>query len=126
MNDRILISIGKVRIEAQLLDTQTANNVKDALPFGCKAQAWGQSIFIEIPSMAEIEDDAKDVVKAGELAFLTENNTIVIAYGKTPASTGDEIRLAAKGNIWAHAITDVTLLKSCKPDDFVFIEMLQS
>ncbi len=125
MSNKILITIGKVRIEARLLDTPTARNVKDALPFGSKAQTWGEEIYFETPVMAELEDDAKDVIEAGEIAFWTEGNCIAIGYGKTPASVGDEIRLASRTNIWAHAITDVTLLKSCKADDFVFIESLQ-
>ena len=124
MSNKILITIGKTKIEAQLLDTPTARNIKDTLPFASKAKLWGNEVFFETPTMAELEDDARDVVKAGELAFWTEGDGIVIAFGKTPASQGDEIRLATKSNIWAHAITDVTLLKSCKEDDFVFIESL--
>ncbi|RDH84425.1 MAG: hypothetical protein DIZ80_02810 [endosymbiont of Galathealinum brachiosum] len=126
MSNKILISIGKVKIEAELLDTPTARNIKDALPFGSKAQTWGEEVYFETPVMAELEDDAKDVVQAGELAFWTEGDCIAIGFGKTPASQGDEIRLATKTNIWAHAVTDVTLLKPCKSGDFVFIEMLQS
>jgi len=124
MSDKILITVGKVKIEAKLLDTPTARNIKDALPFGSKASTWGQEIFFETPVMAELEDDAKDVVDAGEIAFWADGSTIAIGFGKTPASEGDEIRLGTKSNIWAHAVTDVTLLKPCKADDFVFIEML--
>lgn len=124
MSNRVLISIGKVKIEAELLDTPTAKNIKDALPFGSLAKTWGEEVFFETPVMAEIEDDAKEIVQAGELAFSTESNCIAIGFGKTPASEGDEIRLATKTNIWAHAITDVTLLKPCRAGDFVFIEML--
>lgn len=126
MSNRVLISIGKVNIEVELLDTATARNVKDALPFGGQVKKWGAEVYFETPIMAELEDDAKDEIKAGEIAFTTENNCIAIAFGKTPASTGDEIRLAVKSNIWGHAISDVTLLKSCKEGDFIFIEMLQS
>ena len=124
MSNKILITIGKAKIEAQLLDSATARNVKDALPFASKAQIWGKEVFFETPVMAELEDDAKDVVVAGELAFWTEGDGIAIAFGKTPASQGNEIRLATKANIWAHAITDVTLLKNCKEGDFVFVESL--
>jgi uncharacterized protein len=124
MSNKILISIGKVKIEAQLLDTSTATNIKDALPFGSKAQAWGDEIYFETPVMSELEDNAKNIVEAGELAFWAEGSCIAIGFGKTPASKGDEIRLAAKANIWAHAITDVTLLKPCKAGDFVFVEMI--
>ncbi len=124
MSNKILISVGSVKIEAELLDTPTARNIKEALPFGSKASTWGDEIYFETPVMAELEADAKDVVSAGEIAFWTEGGSIAIGFGKTPASLGDEIRLATKTNIWAHAITDVTLLKKCKSDDFVFVEML--
>lgn len=124
MSNRILISVGKIKIEAELLDTPTARNIKDSLPFASKAQSWGEEIFFETPVMAEDEADAKEVIKAGELAFWCEGSCIAIGFGKTPASQGDEIRLASPSNIWAHAITDVTLLKGCRPGDFVFIEAI--
>ncbi|VAW62370.1 hypothetical protein MNBD_GAMMA11-322 [hydrothermal vent metagenome] len=128
MSNKILISIGKVHIEAQLLDTPTARNIKDALPFASKAQLWGDEIYFETPIMAELEEDARDLVKAGELAFWAEKNCIAIGFGKTPASQPDdkagEIRLATKASIWAHAITDVTLLKTTKASDFIFIELI--
>ncbi len=124
MSNRILISVGKIKIEAELLDTPTARNIKDSLPFASKAQTWGNEIFFETPVMAENEDDAKDVIQAGELAFWCEGSCIAIGFGKTPASQADEIRLASPANIWAHAITDVTLLKSCRPGDFIFIEAI--
>jgi len=128
MSNKILISIGKVKIEAELLDTPTARNIKDALPFGSKAVTWGEEVYFETPVMTELEDDAKDVINAGELAFWVEGNSIAIGFGKTPASQpGDkagEIRLATKTNIWAHAITDVTLLKTAKAGDFIFIELM--
>ncbi|VAW68488.1 hypothetical protein MNBD_GAMMA09-3139 [hydrothermal vent metagenome] len=125
MSNKILITVGKTRIEAELLDTPTAKNVKDALPFASKAQLWGEEVYFETPVMAELEEDARDVIQAGELAFWVEGNGIAIGFGKTPASrTGDEIRLATKTNIWAHAITDVTLLKAAKAGDLVFIEAI--
>jgi len=124
MSNKILISIGKQKIEAQLMDTQTARNIKDALPFGCKAEALVGQVIIETPVMAETEEDARAEIKAGELGFWADTGTIAIGYAKTPDSKGDEIRLAAKANIWAHAVTDVTLLKSVKDDDFVFIESI--
>lgn len=74
--------------------------------------------------IAEEEADAKDVIEAGELAFWPDGGCIAIGFGKTPASQADEIRQASPANIWAHAITDVTLLKTCRAGDFVFIEAI--
>lgn len=124
MSNKVLITVGNVKIEVQLLDTPTAQNIKDSLPFASKAQKWGAEVFFETPVMAEDEADAKDVIKAGEIGFDTEGSFIVMGYGKTPASEGDEIRLGKKANIWALAVTDVTLLKTTQPDDFIFIEAL--
>lgn len=47
MSNRILISVGQIKIEAELLDTPTAQNIKDSLPFASKAQAWGDEIFLK-------------------------------------------------------------------------------
>jgi len=126
MSNKILITIGKIKIEAELLDTPTARNIKDALPFASKAQLWGEEVYFETPVIAELEDNAKDVIDAGELAFWVEGSCIAIGFGKTPASRGDEIRLATKTNIWAHAITDVSLLKGAAAGDFIFIEEIQA
>jgi hypothetical protein len=59
------------------------------------------------------------VVEAGELAFWVEGNCIAIGYGKTPVSQGNEIRLAARTNIWADAINDVKQLAGVKAGDEV-------
>lgn len=122
---QIKIVIGSVNIFAELLDTPTAKNIAESLPFGSKAQTWGEEVYFETPVMAELEADAKDVVEAGELAFWVEGQCIAIGFGPTPISQGNEIRLATKTNIWARALSDVRELKKTKPDDFVFIEMVE-
>lgn len=119
---QIKISIGNLVIGAELLDTPTAQAIQQALPFASKAQTWGDEVYFETPVQVELEADAKDVVEAGELAFWTEGSCIAIGFGPTPISQGDEIRLAARTNIWARALNDVSDLKAAKPGDFVFIE----
>ena len=47
--------------------------------------------------------NTKDIVNLGEIAFWIEENSIAIGFGRTPISQLDEIRLAAKVNIWADA-----------------------
>ena len=122
---RIKIAIGSVDVIAELLDTPTARAIAHSLPFASKAQIWGEEVYFETPVMAELEADARDVVEAGELAFWVEGQCIAIGFGPTPVSQGNEIRLAAKTNIWAKALSDVRDLKQTKADDFVFIEMVE-
>ena len=50
-----------------------------------------------------IEDNANDIINLGEIAFWIEGNSIAVGFGKTPISKLNEIRLAARVNIWADA-----------------------
>ena len=122
--NNIRITLGKVIIEAELLDTPTALTIFNNLPFASKVKTWGDEVYFETPVKTELEDNARDVINAGEIAFWCEGGCIAIGFGPTPISQGNEIRLAAKTNIWAKALNDVTQLKTVKPDDFIFIEAL--
>jgi hypothetical protein len=107
---RIAITTGEVHIEAELLDTATARAIADALPIESHAQTWGDEVYFPVPVHCALENDARDIVEAGELAFWVEGSCIAIGFGPTPISQGDEIRLAARTNIWARAIDDVKQL----------------
>jgi hypothetical protein len=120
---RIRLSIGKVVLEADLLDTPTADAIYAALPFESRAQTWGEEVYFSTPVQVEREADARDVVQAGELAFWVEGDSIAIGFGRTPISKGDEIRLAARTNIWARALSDVRALRVAKAGDAIRVEI---
>ncbi len=118
----IKINIGSVEVKAELFETVTADAVWQHLPFESNVNTWGNEVYFSTPVHVEMEADAKDVVEAGELAFWVEGDSIAIGFGRTPISQGDEIRLAARTNIWAKAIDDVKLLGSVKSGDNVKVE----
>jgi len=83
---------------------QYSEKNQQALPLKSIVNTWGDEIYFQIPKInLNIEDNAKDIVNLGEIAFWIEGNSIAIGFGKTPISQLDEIRLAAKVNIWADA-----------------------
>ncbi len=119
---QIKMTIGSVVLEAELLDTPTAEAIWNALPFTSKANTWGEEVYFSTPVHVKREADARDVVQPGEVAFWIEGDSIAIGFGRTPISHGNEIRLAAKTNIWGKAKGDVKQLKPVKAGAAIKVE----
>jgi len=120
----VKITIGKVVIGVELLDTPTARAIAANLPLGSKAKIWGDEVYFDTPVVTELEADARDIMQSGEISFWPEGQCIVLGFGPTPMSEGKEIKLAAKANIWGKALNNVKDLKAVKEGDFVFIEQV--
>jgi hypothetical protein len=116
------MTIGPVKLEAELLDTPTADAIYAKLPFNSMASTWGDEVYFSTPVRVRKEADAKDVVEAGELAFWVEGDSIAIGFGPTPISRGKEIRLAARTNIWGKALGPVTALRKVQDGDPIKVE----
>ncbi|MFK7816118.1 MAG: cyclophilin-like fold protein [Gammaproteobacteria bacterium] len=120
MPRKLVITINEHKIIATLRNTSTAEAVYTALPFESNAQTWGNEVYFSTPISNQIlEEDAKDIIQLGELAFWVEGNCIAIGFGPTPISHGKEIRLAACTNIWADTDYDLIALKNVQTGDTI-------
>ena len=121
MSTVLCILVGDISIDVELRDTATARAVLEQVPFKSEAQTWGDEVYFSAPVAAAKEADAQEVINAGEIAFWVEGSCIAIGFGPTPISNGNEIRLAARTNIFADALTDVRLLSRARAGDPVHV-----
>ena len=101
MIKKLILKFNSKTFEINLRNTETARFITKSIPIKSKIQMWGEEIFFNTNIQVKLEDDAKQVIKLGELAFWTEGSAIAIGYGKTPVSIDQEIRLIGPCNIWA-------------------------
>ncbi|MCP5367940.1 MAG: hypothetical protein H6907_03480 [Hyphomicrobiales bacterium] len=109
---RVTLTFGDLRLVVRTLDTPTARALLDCMPFASVARTWGDEVYFDTPAHAAAEPDARVVLEPGEIAFWLAGDCIAIGFGPTPASHGDEIRLASPGNVWALAEGDVAALRA--------------
>lgn len=111
---RIRFDFGPLTLDAELLDTPTANAVAAALPITASVLTWGEEVYFEIPVEVARERAARALVTPGEIAYWPDGRCIAIGFGRTPISQGDETRLASPCNVFAQALGDVKTLGQVK------------
>jgi hypothetical protein len=110
----IRFDFGPLTVDAELLDTPTANAVAAALPITASVLTWGEEVYFEIPVEVAREREARALVTPGEIAYWPDGRCIAIGFGRTPISQGDETRLASPCNVFAQALGDVKTLGQVK------------
>ena len=119
---KLKMTFGKLVLEAELLDTPTAEAIYGALPFEASANTWGEEVYFSTPVSVGEEPGARAVMQPGDLAFWPPGNAIAIGFGPTPVSKAGEIRLASPCNVWGRALGDVKQLKAVKSGSKILVE----
>lgn len=109
----LLIKVGKdIELRGVLYETETAKKIYQSLPLQDMGSTWGEEIYFSTSVKAALEENAREVLEAGELAYWPDMQAFCIFYGPTPASQGDEIRAAGAVNIIGRIEDDVSVLKN--------------
>ncbi len=118
----------KIKIEtmdlvllAELYDTPTAQKIYDALPLQSSGLRWGDELYFSIPVQADLEEEARDVLEIGEIAYWTVGSAFCIFWGKTPASEDDEPRAASAVNVFGRISGDASVLQKVQSGEKISV-----
>ena len=120
---RIKITAAPVAMEAELNQSQTAQQIWDVLPIEARGNTWGDEIYFSIP-VESTTDNAQEVVELGDLAYWPPGTAFCIFFGPTPMSRGAEIRPASPVNVVGKLIGEPEAFKQVNDGTVVKIEKI--
>ncbi len=121
MARKITIRVENIKANAELNDSETAQEIWKALPIESNVNTWGDEIYFSIPVKIGLED-AKAVVSEGDLGYWPPGRAFCIFFGPTPMSQGDEIRPASPVNAFGRIMGDSKIFKKVAPGAKIIVE----
>ena len=111
----MLLKFDSFEIKLNLDNSQTALKLAKLSSFKAQINTWGEEIYFETANLGiKPDENARDIVIFGEVAYWCEGHSIAIGFGKTPVSIGNEIRLVSKVNVFATYNTTSRILNNLK------------
>lgn len=112
-------------IEAELFDIYSPNTfrkVLEALPIESTAYRWGDEVYFSTPVKAS-EENAREVVDRGAIAYWPPGRALCIFWGPTPASRSEnEIRPASPVNVIGRVVGDPSIFSRVRSGDRIKVE----
>ena len=100
----------------------TARAIYDSLPLNGLVNVWGHEIYFEIPLQLELEDDARQDVEVGDLAYWPSGPAFCIFFGPTPVSRGEVPRAYSPVNVFGRVKGDALVFKTVANGSRILIE----
>ena len=119
---RIRISIGGVKLEADLKPTRTAQAIYEALPIETSVNMWGEEFYCKVPGVKDHRETATTQVKVGDVAFWGAGEMLAIFFGRTPMSIGQDPVPADRVNVLGKIDGDAQLLRQAMGATMIKVE----
>lgn len=116
------IAVLKVRsltLRIALATTATADRIWTQLPLNSTIETWGQSIHFETHVETGRDRTARLNIEPRDVAYWSEDDRIIVAWGPTPISRPSEIRMMRPCNVWATLLDDPSVLADITPGERV-------
>jgi hypothetical protein len=119
---RIRITVGGVRLDAELKGTKTASEVYAALPVQAPINAWGEEFYFKISGVTDYRETATNKVQVGDIAYWGAGRVLAIFFGRTPMSTGSDPVPADRVNVVGRIVGDATQLRRVMEASTITVE----
>lgn len=119
---RIRITVGTVRLEAELRKTKTADQVYAALPVKAAINTWGEEFYFPLPGIRDHRETATTQVKIGDIALWGAGQVVAIFFGRTPMSVGADPVPADRVNIIGRVVGDATQFRQVMDTSTILLE----
>lgn len=116
------IAVLKIRsfaLRMTLRNTATADRIWTQLPLHSTVETWGHSIHFETHVETGRDRTARLNIDPLDVAYWSEDDRVIVAWGPTPISRPDEIRLMRPCNVWATLIDEPSVLAEVTPGERV-------
>ncbi len=115
-------------VEAELTDEyspETFRRVVNALPIESIAYRWGDEVYFSTPVQAS-EENPRETVDKGTIAFWPPGNALCIFWGPTPASRSpDEIRPASPVNVLGRVLGNPEVFDKVRSGEKIIVERIE-
>jgi len=98
-------------LEVELYEGPAAAKLQAALPLELSMSRWGDEYYGSLPVKLPAGGKTRDVYEVGEVALWPPGNAFCIFFGPTPASHGDEPRMASPGIPLGRVVSGTSALK---------------
>ena len=119
---KIKIISGNFESLAELKNTATAKAIYEKLPIESTANTWGHEVYFEIPVSLKAEEDAKETVEKGDIAYWPQGRCFCIFFGKTPASEDEKPKAASKVNVFGKITGNFNIFRKINDGDKIAVE----
>lgn len=115
---------GQVEATITSENPETAAAIWAALPLKGSANRWGDEIYFDVAVKAG-EENSREEVEVGSVAFWPPGKALCIFFGATPASLHGEPRAYSPVNVFARIVGDATVFKKVRGNDQVNLDRVK-